>query len=271
VSVRRPPGAVAIAALAVLVVVASPAAAAADEPVRIAAIGDSITRGTNAFGWYGDHPSVSWSTGFNPIDGLSSHYERLIRDDPWSWPRELNVSEAGATMADAPAQAREVVDRGADYVTFLLGANDLCAASPAEMTPLGSFRADLDEALSILERGLPDARVLVASIPDLHALWQVFHDRPLAGFVWASGRTCPSMLDPSNTPHDRFHVVVREVAYNLVLADVCADHRTCVFDDFAVFRHPIAADEVSPLDFFHPSLRGQRTLAALTWESAWTG
>jgi hypothetical protein len=30
-------------------------------------------------------------------------------------------------------------------------------------------------------------------------------------------------------------------------------------------------DMVSRLDFFHPSLRGQATLAALTWEASWWG
>jgi hypothetical protein len=250
--------------------VAGPSTVVAAPPspdrVDIAAIGDSITTGTNSFGWYGPHPSLSWSTGFNPLDGLNSHYERLIRADPWPWPRELNAAEAGATMADAPEQARRVVEAGADYVTFLLGANDLCASSPEAMTPIGAFRSDLERALAILSEGLPDGRVFVASIPNLFHLWRLFHDHPVAGVLWRVGRICPSMLDPGNSPLDRLRVLAREYAYNYVLADVCSRHPNCVFDGYAVFRHPLDADEVSRMDFFHPSLQGQNTLASLTWE-----
>jgi len=262
-----------IAGLALWLVLAasipSPAAAVPTDPARIAAIGDSITRGSNAFGWPGEHPSVSWSTGFNPIDGLNSHYERLIRDDPWPWPDEFNAAEAGATMSDAPGQAARVVERGAEYVTILLGANDLCTSSPETMTPIDEFRADLETAMATLSAGLPDARVLVASIPDLHRLWRLFHDRAAASFLWRSGDVCPSMLDAANTQIDRLRVYAREYAYNLVLADVCSRYATCVFDGYAVFRHPFAEDEVSRFDFFHPSLEGQNALASLTWGPAW--
>ena len=41
------------------------------------------------------------------------------------------------------------------------------------------------------------------------------------------------------------------------------------FDGFAVYRYAFERDEVSRLDFFHPSLAGQRALASLTWERSW--
>ncbi|HSJ49689.1 MAG TPA: GDSL-type esterase/lipase family protein [Actinomycetota bacterium] len=261
----------AAAAAAVLGAPASaPWAPAADpEPVTIAAIGDSITRATNAAGWYGDHPSLSWSTGFNPLDGLSSHYERRIRARPWPWPRELNVAAAGATIADAPAQARRVVGRGAEIVTFLLGANDLCAPSPERMTSLGEFRSDLETAMAVLADGLPEGRVYVASIPNVHRLWLLYRNDPVASSFWRLGRTCPSMLDPANTPRDRFHVFVRQLAFNYVLADVCSAYPRCVFDHYALYGHEFTTAEVSRLDYFHPSLRGQHTIAEITWR-AWS-
>lgn len=258
-----------VVALALLVGPVPNAAADADDPVTIAAIGDSITRATNAFGWYGDHPSLSWSTGFNPLDGLDSHYERRIRDQAWPWPRELNVSESGATMADAPTQARRVVERGAEAVTFLLGANDLCAPSVEEMTSLGAFRSDLEEAMTTLAEGLPDAEIFVASLPNLHRLWLLYHDDPIATSVWRLGRICPTLLGPASSAEGRLTVVVRQVAFNYVLADVCSAHPRCVFDGYAVSRHPFTAVEVSRLDYFHPSLRGQNALARVTWE-AWS-
>ena len=39
-----------------------------------------------------------------------------------------NDSVAGATMADAPAQAASAVSQGAQYVPILMGANDVCTS-----------------------------------------------------------------------------------------------------------------------------------------------
>lgn len=249
--------------------IAPPATAEPDEPASLAAIGDSITRGTNAFGWYGDHPSYSWSTGFNPLDGLHSHYERLLGRDRSIWGDELNVAESGARMSDAPGQAAEVVAEGADYVTILMGANDICAPSIDRMTTVEDFRADFEATMELLTGGLPDARIFVASIPNILRLRLVFADDPLAGLVWRMSRACTSALAEGNTPLDRLEVLRRSVAFNLTLADVCSRYANCRFDGYAVFRHAFSRDEVSGLDFFHPSLDGQNALASLTWDHSW--
>jgi len=39
----------------------------------------------------------------------------------------------------------------------------------------------------------------------------------------------------------------------------------CRYDDGAVFNYSFNKTEVSRLDYFHPSLAGQATLAKLTW------
>jgi hypothetical protein len=254
---------------AVVLLSAPPTTVAGGEPASLASIGDSITRATNAFGWYGDHPSLSWSTGFNPLDGLDSHYERLMSQDPLIFGNEYNLAEAGARMADAPAQATQAVLTGADYVTILMGANDLCAPSVAQMTPVVAFGADLEQTLTTLTSGLPDARIFVSSIPNLERLAEIWGDDPIARFVWDEARICPTVLDRSNTWLDRMDVALREHAYNLVLAAICGRYPACRSDGFAVYRHDFARDEVSRLDFFHPSLEGQHALAALTWSSGW--
>ena len=245
------------------------AIAAPGEPASLAVIGDSITRGTNAFGWYGDHPSYSWSTGFNPLDGLHSHYERLLGRDRGIWGDELNVAESGARMADAPAQAAEVVAEGADYVTILMGANDLCAASVDQMTTVEEFRTDFEVTMRALTDGLDDARILVASIPNVLRLRLVFADNPVARFVWRTSHACQSVLSEGNAPLERLEVLRRSVAFNVALADVCSRYANCRFDGYAVFNHPFTQDEVSRLDFFHPSLDGQNALASLTWTRSW--
>jgi hypothetical protein len=44
----------------------------------MASLGDSITRAFDVRCFYGDHPSNSWATGNSGLDGIQSHYERLL-------------------------------------------------------------------------------------------------------------------------------------------------------------------------------------------------
>jgi hypothetical protein len=66
-------------------------------------------------------------------------------------------------------------------------------------------------------------------------------------------------------------VIDREREFNDVLRDVCATWSNCRFDNYLTYDYAFTRDMVSRLDFFHPSLRGQATLAALTWEASWWG
>jgi hypothetical protein len=79
------------------------------------------------------------------------------------------------------------------------------------------------------------------------------------------------MLSPANTEQDRQTVLARERAFNQVLADVCSLCVMCRFDNLAVFNTHFTASQVSRLDYFHPSLSGQATLASITWASSWWG
>jgi len=84
---------------------------------------------------------------------------------------------SGAQVADLASQAEAAVLMRPDYVTVLIGANDACAADEAAMTPVAEYTEAFDSALDILVQGLPDARILVLSVPDLGRLWAVGKDR----------------------------------------------------------------------------------------------
>ena len=79
--IRRPILALFVLAVVALPFVPSPASAdAARSFGSMAAMGDSITRGFNACGFYVDCPSRSWSTGTNTT--VNSHYLRLRATEP---------------------------------------------------------------------------------------------------------------------------------------------------------------------------------------------
>jgi lysophospholipase L1-like esterase len=238
-------------------------------PGSIAALGDSITRAYDVCCYYGDHPGQSWSTGATSYDGISSHYERLKALNPAIAGHAHNDAVTGAKMSAAPAQAAQAVSQGAQYVTILLGANDLCTASPATMTPTATFRSQFRQAMATLAQGLPQARVFVSSIPDIHQLWEVLHANSTARWVWSTAKICQSMLAATRTAAERQQVIDREQAFNQILAETCAQYPRCRWDGGAVHAYQFSASQVSALDYFHPNLSGQAALARVTWAASW--
>ena len=258
-----------VVALVAIAGAAAPAIAQPAFPDSMAAIGDSITRATDACCFYGDHPDQSWSTGFNPLGPVVSHYERVLAANPSIGANAFNDARAGAKMDEANGQATLAVSQGAEYVTILMGANDVCTSSRSTMTPVAEFRAQFQAAMETLTSGLPGSHVFVASIPNVRRLWRILHDDPVARLVWRTAQICQSMLAASNTAADRQAVYDREVAFNQALGEVCAAYANCRFDDGAVFGYRFARDQVSTLDYFHPDLDGQAALARITWRRSW--
>ena len=242
-------------------------AAPPDLPQAMAAIGDSITQATNAdllrFG--ASNPGQSWSTGDDTNDPILSHYERVVRANGAVAGRNANLAVSGSTMADGPGQATRAVATRADYVTMLLGANDVCAPTLAAMTRVADFEASFRQTLGTLTAGLPAARIYVASIPDIHQVWALHQGNLLARLIWEWFDICPPMLASANTDADRLMARARNVDFNTVLRTVCAEFSQCRFDGNRVFDHRLTAVEVGIVDFFHPSIEGLRALAETTW------
>jgi lysophospholipase L1-like esterase len=203
---------------------------------------------------------------------VTSHYERLLQLTPDIRGNNFNDARSGATVSDLPRQAAIAAGRQAQYVTILMGANDLCAPSPDSMTSVEDFTISVHQSLAVLDSMRPRPQVFVSSIPDLHQLWSVLHTDPAAQSVWAAAQICQSMLAAANTEEMRRQVVEREKAFNSILAAACESYKEiCRHDGGTVYSYPFSAADVSVLDYFHPSLRGQARLADITWDAAWEG
>ncbi len=251
---------------------ATPSAASGGEPWRPAvmvALGDSISAGFNACGWYVTCVSRSWSAGDDPA--VQSHYLRLLDLDEGTFGSNVNLAVPGATSAELAGQVAGAVERQADYVTVLVGAQDACVSEERRMTPVAVYERRVAEALALFRKGRPEGRVLVVSIPDLKRLWRVGKDNRAARGFWSIGRICPTMLaSPTSTaPADqarRDRVRARVAGYNAALARVCAAYGpACRFDGNALFDCPFTLNHVSRWDFFHPNAAGQRLIAQRTF------
>jgi lysophospholipase L1-like esterase len=256
--------------LTALIAAPAPAAAAASPPPSsMASMGDSITRGFNACGFYVDCPSRSFSTG---TDGaVNSHYLRIRAVNAAINGHNLNDAKSGAKAADMLGQAQTAVSQGVEYVTMLIGANDACTSSEPSMTAVTTYRSQIDAALNTLKAGLPSAHVLVVSVPDIKRLWEVGHVSGSARFTWSLFGICQSMLaNPTSTAAAdvarRDRVRQRVIDFNTQLAQACAAYGgNCAFDNNAVFTYPFVLSQVSTWDYFHPNTSGQAVLASVTY------
>jgi lysophospholipase L1-like esterase len=252
---------------------AATAAAAPAYPSSMAALGDSITRAYDVCCSYADHPANSWSTGTDASDGITSQYERLLALNSAISGRAANLAVAGAKMAAGPTQAADLT-ADVQYVTILLGANDVCTSSSSTMTPTATFRSQSQSTLDQVHAKAPNALVFVSSIPNIYQLWSTLHGNFLAQSVWAAAKICQSMLALTNTSATRSAVAARETEFNNALRDTCtsaAYSAFCRWDDLATYDVKFSAGQVSTLDYFHPNKNGQAVLANTTWTASYWG
>jgi lysophospholipase L1-like esterase len=249
--------------------IAPPSSAATITPTSMAALGDSITQayntGTQAFKVA---PANSWSTG--TTTSVNSLYLRFKVTQPAITAQNLSVS--GAKMVDLNAQAAQVSGT-IDYVTILIGANDVCTSSESTMTSVDTFRSQFTTAMDTLAAKAPGATIYVVSIPDVYKLWQLLKGSSSARSTWALFRICQSMLaNPTSTKKTdasrRTRVRQRNIDFNTQLAQVCALYANCKFDGNAAFNYSFKTSDISTRDYFHPSLAGQATLATVAYNAA---
>ena len=258
------------AVLAALLVVgmgvtATPAEALTVPPPRMAALGDSITRAfdVNGSAFLRDAPAESWSTGTDTA--VNSEALRL-KAKYGTAPTAYNDAVTGAKMAALPAQMTTAVGQSADYITVLMGANDVCTKTVGAMTPVADVAAQFRTALTTAKNAANRPTVFVSSIPNVYQLWSVLHTSGSARFAWAVYGVCQDMLSSSATETQRQTVLQRLKDDNAALASVCGEFAgTCVWDGGATFNVQFTAKQVSTVDYFHPSVSGQAVLAATAW------
>lgn len=61
----------------------------------------------------------------------------------------------------------------------------------------------------------------------------------------------------------------RNIDFNTILKNVCAEYTQCLYDRDAVFNYQFTKNDVSSVGYFHPSKTGQKNLAEVTWSSGY--
>jgi lysophospholipase L1-like esterase len=198
-------------------------------------------------------------------------------------PVVVMAARPGAAIATAVSQAERVVAGvpadGIAYVTFELGANDVCAPSLAASTDPVAFAEAVNAAFAVLADGLPaGSLLLVLSVPDITQLRAVLEDVPQATSLHRQYGVCTSVLGETVSLD-----AVREriAAYNDALVSACealdgspvdCRHDLAGPPSGSLFGAEFALEDLSSLDYFHPSLHGQARIAEVSWRlTPWSG
>jgi lysophospholipase L1-like esterase len=230
--------------------IAPTAVLAATWPGSMAALGDSLTVGQGA------GSGGSWATGTNAA--VDSHLLRLDAEAPGV--SASNFAQAGKKVSALNGQAQRAVAAHAEYVTIMIGTNDVCG----DLTSLATFRDQFSAAMTTLTGGLPAARIFVVSIPDWGHLFDVFHANAAVVATWKSDKRCPNFL----TTHAAA-AAQRLIDFNAAMSQICALHGSqCTFDGGAVHDYAFTAADYSTSDYFHFSASGQAAVARITFPLA---
>ena len=257
-------------------------------PAMLATIGDSYTQAWSVSPSYKrDHPGYSWAVGTVKGDGVFSLRERFeaLGDNL----AVVDAATSGTKMSDAARQATEVVTAAGKlapgatvYVTFELGINDLCD-NPTTAPATFETRARAPRSPSSSPACRAGAEILMLSIPDYAHFYAITQANAKARATLsqpANSQTCAPFLG-SDSPLSMAAAEQLLATYDATLDQVCdeieatdgaAGKLQCRSNEALLSEKDFAIEDLSTVDYFHPSLSGQAKMAASAWEAGyWAG
>jgi len=252
-------------------------------PKKLYSNGDSITRAFDA-NVPADNLNNSWVNGYYGfweqlfgLPNVKAHNQRITANFGSSGRTNVIAAVNGARIDDLATQASGAAGRGVTYATVMLGGNDVCRDSIADLPTDAQIEADFRAGMATLLAQLPsNATIQVVGIPNIKRLYDIGKNKTALGIadcevLWAAtvlGFPCGSMLSPFNSEADRLYVQSRNVGYNTILRNVtlqldAANPEFLFYADAYSFN--FVENEISNIDCFHPSWRGERTLSREIW------
>lgn len=249
--------------LATCALVLGSLSASAVYPNAMATIGDSISRGALADDSIDDdQPEHVWSTGYDGGDACNSHLERIRVQVPGAVGN--NNAWNGAQSDDLLAQSNTSVSQGVQYVTIQMGGNDVCGDNSAEMTSIATWEFRWNEAIDVLQAGLPGADILVTATVNVRRVYDVGKSNLGCLLKWNTFGWCDNMLTNGST--QRNEATAQLIAYNSSLASLTAAQG--VWYDADTYGYAFSRGQLSSIDCFHPDISVNGAMADLTYDAS---
>lgn len=234
-------------------------------PYVMGALGDSISAGFNTFR-LGDNRALSWSTGAGQ-ELVESHAKKMA--DLLGRPVEThNEAFAGATSLDLSRETSRLLRYKPDYVTVLIGANDICSWMGDYEKELAGFSQRLGNTVDRLVTANNNIRIVMPSLPNI---LEVYHMGVANGCdaLWNSVGVCKALFSSARTPAERADFGKRFVKLNNIIRDVAEHYPANAVYKPEVANYQFPREFLSAIDCFHPSILGHNKIAELTFDPSW--
>ncbi len=232
----------------------------------VAVLGHSLGTGFDSDPAYQekDVKANSWATGTNPA--VDSIYSRVVALNPQAKGHKTNLALDGSGVAALLSQAKALVKLKAPHELILIGTidNDMkCdGTDAANLQPYGD---KLSDVLDVLQKGLPDSHVFIASqfgtVQNYDTVVLPINSNNLFGTgVCAVGDPRTETIDPAK------EVALQAIidSYDQVVVTVCAAHPNCQSDGGAARNIVETAADLGN-DQNHLSVAGLHKYAAAMW------
>lgn len=228
---------------------------------------------------------LSWSTGFQKDEFVMSHAERLQRHQKHLF--AMNFAESGAESWDLKYQVKHLLAEqeasglGFDYVTLLMGANDLLATRIDLVTTTEDFITNIESALFQILDANPSAKILLVGVPEFFEILHQTRDE-IVTRIWGYKITCDDLRTTIlgekiafDANHPEYEALIERfqdyqnalLELGLYLEVYFPDARIKVLRNFRTAQR---YQETISVDCFHPSYKGQGEIAESTWrEGFW--
>jgi lysophospholipase L1-like esterase len=212
------------------------------------AIGDSITSGTHA------NPSMqhgfhySWATG----DQIERNFAKQAGFDS-----AYNVSLPGALSSIVGYQVSFAEHVEADYVSLLVGTNDVCWGLGHTVT------GNIHRLVERLEKNPNIKGIFLGTLPDLQQVYDVGRESPYCQVT--TSVSCPNFMARDDAYRAGVMRQIKEINAELIdLEKNFAKLHVITRLDTQVYD----VEDISTVDCFHPSKIGQQKIADAFFE-AW--
>lgn len=232
--------------------------------VNMVAVGDSITVGFNSDSM-GVNFDKSWSTGTDR--SVNSHYLRLSE---MYEVKAINKAVAGSTITQALNQVVEAIEESTipiDYLTMIVGANDLCGWPLEDENYLAEYTKHLQNAIAVAIVHNPEIKILISSLPDIRRLYEIGKEKRFCRTVWNTGRVCPKILSPRAKNREIYFD--RWQAMNDEISNIARDNHTNIIFTEEISNYQFTDEDISRWDCFHPSAKGQNKISETLWMLGW--
>lgn len=230
-------------------------------------------------------PKTSWASGTRKFDSVKSHLERIEALSG----RPLKVQNSARSGADSFSVLYDQVPRlkewsrrklhqeAPDYITLLIGPNDICANTVDGMTSVADYSRNIAQIIEQLLSDSPTTKLMISSLPNVEELRNVALESPVfrnknfsCEKFWIKMKTCPTLTGVRGA--DRVLIRERVEDYNETLRQLSEEYSQVYGDRVryaeGVYNVHFSADDLS-LDCFHPNRRGHEIISQKAWEQSW--